>query len=104
MGMWTDIKAYKKSDEHDKHVRIWRMCQEEGVGLPPETAAYFSKLGDYIKDNPDNLCDDEVRDLLETDLQDSVRKIEGEEMVDGYEIDVAKLPKDVAIIRFANHY
>ena len=98
MGMSTHVVAFRASEEHDKHVRVWRMCRKEGVSLPVETAEYF-RLGV----NPGSLTPEEVEELLSIPLGDALSDWDGG-TENGYEIDISKLPANVRRIRFYNSW
>lgn len=99
MGMSTHIKAFILSTDKDylRHAKVLRACIEaELEELPPETARYFGR-----KDVNEELLDEKLSFPLERGYH---YKDYTEDMVEGYEIFIDKLPKDVNKIRVYNSY
>lgn len=100
MGMSTHIKAFASNDstEYQKHKKILLLCIESEVSLPKETAIFFDCTDGYLNE-----------DLLEKSLE--IELVRGkhyfeysEDMEQGYEVDLSKLPKNVTKLRFYNSY
>lgn len=76
---------------YQKHLRIFQMCKTEGVSLPKETEDYFGG--------------EKPEEKLRFPLTKGVHyKNHSEEMEDGFEVDLSKLPKEVTRLRFVNSY
>jgi len=91
--MSTRVKGFKPPDDKWKKMKaIWDACEEAGVDTPKRVYKFFDGV-------PPDESGVEV-ELMETPCCREYR----EEMRDGYEIEVAKLPKDIKIIRFWNSY
>lgn len=89
MSMSLSVTGYKPPDNKWKKMKaIWDACEEAEIKLPVEVERFF---GGYDPDDSGV----EV-DLDGTSCCSSYR----EEMEQGFEIEVAKLPKDVKVIRF----
>ncbi len=95
MGISTSVKGFvsPNNETYKKHSKVLIACIEAGVSeLPKETAEYFGSK--YPEEY-----------LLEDKLEVPIIKHEyNEEMVDGFEIIVSEIPKDVYMIRFTNSY
>jgi hypothetical protein len=99
MGMSTEIMAFMPDTdlEFQKHKKILLMCIDAEVSLPKETAEYF---GD--NEDPELWMLDEK---LELELLEGVHYTEySENSSEGFEIDLSKLPKGIAKLRFTNSY
>jgi hypothetical protein len=95
------IKAFMSCDEHERHVRIMKMCKEEKVSLPRETATYFGDDSDDI--NPNCIEESIIEEKLEVDISRAVFEYK-EEMIDGFEVLMKHIPKHVVRIRFYVSY
>lgn len=96
--MSTHIQAFipDTDAEFKKHKKILLMCLENEVSLPKETAEYFgSDSADlYLLDGK-----------LSIELVKNIHYIEyREDMIDGFEVDLSKLPSGVSKLRFFNSY
>lgn len=92
MGMSTHVKGFRPADEQwEKMKQIWETCEEADVPIPKEVEEFFD--------------DEEPGDRpgMEIDLGDAVSEYNAD-MMDGYEIDITKLPPGVKIIRVYNSY
>lgn len=97
-----EVKGFRSSAEHDKHIEILEFCRQKGVSLPRETAAYF---GDGSEDiDPRNIEPETIEDLLKVDIGAAVSDYDEREMVEGYVLDVRRLPPDVTTVRFEVRY
>jgi hypothetical protein len=94
MGMSTYAYGYRNPDDntYQKHLRILRVCQEEGISLPVETNDFFGDI------NPICLNGDEPLrveiPVHESTLRSSV----------GYEVILSELPPGIHKIRFENSW
>lgn len=98
MGMSTHIQAFipDTDAEFKKHKKILLMCLENEVSLPKETAEYFGN-----EDAEEYLLDEK----LEIELEENVHyKDWSDESSQGFEVDLSKLPKGVAKLRFYNNW
>jgi hypothetical protein len=96
MGMSTDIKGFIPDTDKDylRHKRVLLACKENQVSLPKETAAYFNA------NMPDPYL---LEEKLEVELQNGVHYKEWrEDMQQGFEVDLTKLPQGVTKLRFYN--
>ena len=76
--------------------KVLLACAEAGVDLPVQVAEYFGSKSPYRY-----LLDEK----LEFPLKKGVHYEEyGEDMEEGFEIEISKLPKEVTKIRFVNSY
>jgi len=101
MGMSTRIEAFIPDTdlEYQKHKKVFLACHEADVELPKQTAEYFGgDEGDWPE-----------LEMLDEKLE--IRLIEGVhyteyrgDMIEGFEVDINKLPKGVSKIRFTNSY
>jgi hypothetical protein len=98
MGMHSYVKGVRPADaKFNKMKAIYDQCVENEVSVPKEVLAFFDgdvpdPAGVVIslspsKGGPVQEWRDERNDMLE-----------------GFEVDITKLPKDVTIIRFVNSY
>lgn len=93
MSMSTFVMGFRPPDEKWKKMKaIWDSCKKAGVEAPKEVDSFFGG------EPPD---DSGVEVKLEGTL--CCREYR-EEMRDGFEIEISKLPKDIKIIRFVNSY
>lgn len=78
--------------EYRKMAAVWKSCEDAGVPIPDEVSKYF-------RHEPPTGIGFEVN--LETDRCCSEYK---EDMIDGFEIDVDKIPENIKIIRVYMNY
>ncbi len=91
MGMSTYVMGFKPPEEtRQRMTRIYDACTEGGIAIPDEVQRFFG----YEDPDPSG---------VEVDLGEAVQEYRAE-MREGYEIRVADIPDDVAIIRFFNSY
>ncbi len=87
------VYAIQPADEKwFKMKEIWDKCKEMDIYPPKEVEQYFDL------EYPDS--DGKLIDITE---QEYVKEYTAE-MVDGYEIDISKLPKNTKLIRVAYYY
>lgn len=96
--MSTHIMGFVSDQDPDfqRHKKVFDVCLEAGVSLPKETAAYFGDDHPY-----DELVDNKLKFDLEKDVH---YKVYREDMSEGFEVDISKLPAGVSKIRFYNSY
>lgn len=89
MGMSMHITGFRPADDRWKRMKaVYEACEAAGVDVPEDVEEFF----DYQSpgDKPG----------MEVEIEDSEAVSEWhDECGSGYEIDVAKLPKDIVIIR-----
>lgn len=124
MSMSTSVVGFRPPDAKWKKMKaIYDACDEAGVSIPDEVDSFFNG------EPPD---DAGVRVKLERDAEETEQpamvrngggfmvpaptsnhpkkkkigcvKPYSDDMQEGFEVDVTKLPKDVTIIRFVNSY
>lgn len=96
MGMSTGIRGFKPPDEKwQKMKAAWDACEAAGTDQPKAVGEFFRW------DRPD----DAGVAVPERELEacGALRRYTAD-AVDGYEVDVTKLPPDVKIIRFTNSW
>lgn len=92
MSMSTHIKGFRPADEAWKKMKAaWESCEAANVPVPREIEKFF---GDEPPGNKPG---------IEVDLGKAVTPYR-EEGVDGFEVDINKLPKGITIVRFFNAY
>jgi len=93
MGMSTHVIGFKPPDAKWRQMKkAYDSCHAAGVEPPKEVSAFF-EWG----------APDEAGVEVNIEAHECCTEY-NEEMVDGFEIDVTKLPKDVTRIRFWNSY
>lgn len=96
MGMSTHVVGFKPPDETwSKMKAAWDSCEAAGVPVPDSVLKFFG----YSPPDPAGV---EV-DQKALEACGAVRKW-SEEMQEGFEIDVSKVPVDVKIVRVYNSY
>lgn len=96
MSMRTHVIGIKPPDAQWKKMKaVYDACRDAGVYIPAEVAEFFGP------DAPDDAGVVVEEDELETSGALTAYKAD---MVDGFEVDVDKLPPGVKIIRFYNSY
>ncbi len=98
MGMSTHIEAFMPdTDEtYQKMKKVYLACEEAQMELPEAAQKYFGT----------NYPEDEALDRkLAIDLKLDVHYTEyNADMVEGFEVDLTKLPKGITKLRFTNRY
>ncbi len=93
MGMHMYVKGFKAPDEKWKAMKsVYDSCEAAGIEPPAEVNKYF----EY--DRPDD-----------TGVEVEIKKLPAckeysAEMIEGYEVDLKALPKDITHIRFCVSY
>jgi hypothetical protein len=91
MSMSTHIYGFRPPDEKWKKMRvIWDACVEADIPVPKQVCNFF---GDDIPNSAG----------VQVDIKKAVSPIR-QDMTDGFEVDLTKLPKDVTKLRFVNSY
>ena len=99
MGMSTHVVAMRNmGHEFEKMLKVKHFCEENKVGYPYEVADYF---GEFVKEDESVIRDAMAEVTLSgdnglTEFTDEYRT--------GYEVEIAKLPKEVKVIRFYNSW
>lgn len=89
MSMSTHVVGFRPPDKKwEKMKAIYKACREAGVDVPDKVHDFF---GDASPDGPG----------AEVDLDYKEYSADG---VEGIEINVSKIPKDIEIIRFYNSW
>jgi hypothetical protein len=93
MGMSTHVVGFRPPDEKFKAMkRIWDACDAASIEAPEEVREFFGH------------CDpDEAGVEVDLEKRGCVRPF-NDDSQEGFEVDIAKLPKDVTIIRFWNSW
>ncbi len=88
MSASNQVIGFKPPDEKWKRMKkAWDACSEAGIDPPPEVEKFFNG------EEPDDAG-------VEVDIKKlPCCKKYSEDMMDGFEIDLTKLPKDVTVIR-----
>lgn len=96
--MSTHIEAFIPDTDKDyqKHKKVLLACLEADISLPKETEEYFGYS--YPEEW---MLDDKLSVKL---VKDTHYVRWGRDSSEGFEIDLAKLPKGVTKIRFYNSY
>lgn len=96
--MSTHITAFIPDSDptYQKHLAVFKACQNADVSLPKETADYFGSNEPYY-----GLEEEKLEFKLEKGIH---YKEWSAEMCQGFEIDINKIPKEVSKIRFYNSY
>ena len=93
MSMSTHVIGFAPPDDKWRRMKdVWDACELAGVSAPPEVIDFFE--GREPNENG-------VRVDLEN--HECVRRY-NENMKDGFEIEVKKIPANVTFIRFYNSY
>lgn len=96
MSMSTHAIGFKPPDAKWKKMKkAWDACNEAGVDPPKEVDDFFDG------ESPDDSGVEVSEDTLEK--CGALSEFKGD-MVDGWEIHIDKLPKDVKIVRVYNSY
>jgi len=78
-----------------KMTQVKLSCDAVGISYPKEVNEYFKDPTDSVEN---------LRRKMETVLIENAVSRCNRDMVDGFEVDLSKLPKDVTSIRFENSY
>jgi hypothetical protein len=91
MSATYTVKGYRSAENptYQKHLRIFRVCKEEQVSLPEETAEYFEHYNiDYL--DPEQALSFEI----------PFQEVNPNEGSHGWEVFLDQLPKGTEKIRF----
>lgn len=93
MGRSLIVKGIVPADvKFKKMLAVWEACENAGVIIPDKVHEFFNN------DEPDTKG--VIIDLYENECVSEYK----EEMSDGYEIDLSKLPSNIKTIRVYNSY
>jgi len=96
MSMTTKITGVRDLDQDfAKMMQVKLSCEAAGISYPQEVKEYFN--------DPNDSEDDLRREMETVSITDAV-SICNQDMVDGFEVDLSRLPKDVKAIRFEIRY
>lgn len=96
MGMSTHVVAFRPPDSKWERMRAaYEACTAAGIRPPAQVEKYFEGL----PPDPNGVLIDE--DMLVN--AGALRSWEGD-AAQGWEIDTAKLPEDVTVVRFYNSW
>lgn len=91
MSMSTHVVGFRPPDEKWRKMKaVYDSCQSAGIDIPDEVDEYFNG------ETPDEAG-------VEVEI-DSILEEWGDDSRQGYQIDIAKLPKNVKILRFYNSW
>ncbi len=93
MGMSTYIIGYKPPDKKWNEMKeVWDSCEKANIDIPEEVLDFFEG------ETPTDLG-------VEVNLEklDCVQEVK-EDMREGFQVDITKIPKDVKYIKFVNSY
>jgi len=94
MGMSTHIQGIVPPDDKWKKMKeAYDACNKAGIDIPEEIEAFFNYE-----------IPDDKGVIIEVENHEAVQKCSPHEMAEGYEVEIAKLPKNVKFIRFYNSY
>ena len=94
MSMTTYVVGFRPADEKWKQMKkIWDSCEEAGIDVPKEVDDFFES------DAPD-----EAGVEIRLNAKTGYKEWSDGNGRDGIEITLAKLPKDVTVIRFVNSW
>lgn len=97
MSVSTSIVGVRDlSKKFDSMIKLKLACEETGVPYPKELKDYF---GSSYEESVEYL-----RGICETVKIDEAVKEYKKDMIDGFEVDLSKLPFEVKSIRFENVY
>jgi len=92
MGMSTYVVGYIKADDTwNKMKQIWDSCTDANVEIPDEVLEFFDH------EPPGNLPGREV------DISEAVTEYK-DDMKDGYDVEIYKLPPSIHVVRVYNSY
>lgn len=92
MGMSTHVVGYRPQDEKWHQMKAaWNACKNAGITVPRDVESFFND------EDPNTLPG------LEVDIRDAVEEWD-DRYRQGYQVDLAALPKDVKFLRFYNSY
>jgi len=93
MGMYTSVYGIKPADKKFKEMeKIYHLCNEQGITIPVEVDDFFN-----------GEIPDSKGVIVGLDNKQGVSKYH-EEMQEGFEVNLKKLPEDIKFIRFVNNY
>ncbi len=91
MSMSSSVSGFRPPDAHyRKMMAAYKACNDAGVAIPREVDDFFNG------ETPDPAGTEVGLGKAVTEYHD--------EMQEGFEVDISKLPKGVTIIRFVNSF
>lgn len=92
MSMYSYVQGLKpKTEEYEKKLQIYNMCEELNVRPPEEIIDFFDG----------EICEEGIITEIP---KEAVRNYSDDCCRDFFEIDLTKIPSDVTKIRFVNSY
>ena len=108
MSMSFYLRFFRSADDPNLKTKLIAAyaCQNAGVALPEELATFFKPVIDYYGEMPEDEQDSiDIMLEIESDYKDNREQYGwGEDHMEGFEIPLASLPKDVAVVRFIISY
>jgi hypothetical protein len=93
MSMSTHVYGVRPPDKKWKRMKaVYDSCEAAGVEPPEEVSEFFG----YDTPDPDGV-------VIELEQHESCAEVD-EFGMNGYDVDLSKLPKDVTILRFRNSW
>ena len=100
MSTSTSVQAFRDMDgEFRKMLDIKLYCDRQNVSYPQEVENYFRSNGSFPAEDAETLQEQ----LLSVGIEAALSEYSDESSA-GYEIEVAKLPKEVKTLRFTNSW
>ena len=97
MGMSTRVTAFRDMNgEFKKMLEAKKFCDERELSYPAEVRTYFGNCADQSEESI-------AQELLTIVTKDWVKEWSGD-YGQGFEVDVASIPKEVKTIRFYNSW
>lgn len=91
MGVSSHVYGFVPPDEKWQAMKkVWDACEAAGIVPPKEVAAFFGW------ETPDSQG-------VKLEIQQAVKEYRGD-AENGFEVEIAKLPPNVKVIRFVNSY
>jgi len=92
MGMSTRVEGFKARDKKwEKMEKVWVACTDAGIDLPEEVEDFFEGVNPVGEPGQSVSIDECVSEW-------------GADMSQGYQVEIAKIPKDITHIRFSNSW
>lgn len=92
MGMSTHVIGFRKPDaKWNKMLAARNACTDAGIAIPDDISDFFE--WEHPRGRPG----------MEVRINEAVTPY-SDDMKEGYEVDVSKLPEGVSVVRFYNSY
>lgn len=94
MSMYSYVEGFIPPDQKfNEMMEIWNVCERVGVTIPKEVMDFFG----HTSPDPSGM-------VVRLDLGHPAIRRYNQEMRDGFEVDLTKLPEHIKTIRFVNSY